>query len=163
MPTPLAGAATRAADPRTLGAELVIIAAISTHGGGSAPWGSESHCGLERYRCNVNRREISRAYKERKRCGGVYTITNTQNGRYLIGYSADVASVRNRFQFALTTGSAVDPRLRQDWEAFGPSAFTLDVLEELEQKPDQNQAEFLDELKTLEQMCRANLDASKAY
>ena len=109
------------------------------------------------------RREISKAYKERRRRGCVYAITNTQNGRYLIGHAADVASVRNRFQFAITTGSAVDPRLRQDWDAFGPAAFTLDVLEELEQGPEQSQAEFLDDLKTLEQLRRVALDASKAY
>jgi len=28
------------------------------------------------------RKEMSNAYKERKPCGGVYTITNTVNGRY---------------------------------------------------------------------------------
>ncbi len=109
------------------------------------------------------RREMSKAYKERKLRGGVYTITNTQNGKYLIGHAADVASVRNRFQFAITTGSAVDPRLRKDWEAFGAAAFTLDVVEELEQTPEQSQAEFLDDLKTLEQLWRANLDADKEY
>lgn len=95
--------------------------------------------------------------------GGVYTITNTQNGRYLIGHVADLASIRNRFQFAVTTGSAVDPRLRNDWASFGASAFRLDVLEELEQKADQNQTQFMDDLKTLEQLRRADLDASKAY
>ncbi len=58
------------------------------------------------------RREIGRAYKERKQRGCVYAVTNTRTGRYLVGYAADVASVRNRFQFAVTTGSAVDPRLR---------------------------------------------------
>jgi hypothetical protein len=109
------------------------------------------------------RREISKAYKDRKLQGGVYIISNTRNGKYLIGHAADLASIRNRFQFAIRTGSAVDPRLRQDWEAFGPSAFTLDVLETLEQRPEQSQADFLDDLKTLEQLARANLDTSKAY
>lgn len=119
---------------------------------------------FERRICKVNRRrEISKAYKERKLCGGVYTITNTQNGKYLIGHAADLASVRNRFQFAITSGSAVDPRLRKDWGEFGAAAFTLEVLEELEQKPEQSQADFLDDLKTLEQLWRANLDASNEY
>lgn len=109
------------------------------------------------------RREISKAYKDRRLRGCVYTITNTQNGRYLIGHAADVTSMRNRFQFAITTGSAVDPRLRQDWDAFGPAAFRLDVLEELEQGSEQSQADFLDDLKMLEQLRRADLDVSKAY
>lgn len=109
------------------------------------------------------RKAISKEYKERKLSGGVYTITNTQNGKYLIGHAANLASVRGHFQFAVTTGSAVHPRLREDWAALGGAAFTLEVLEELEQKPDQTRAEFMDDLKTLEQIWRANLDASKQY
>ena len=109
------------------------------------------------------RKAISREYKERKSLGGVYTITNTVNGKYLIGHTANLASMRNRFQFAVTTGSTVDPRLRADWAEVGAGAFRLDVLEEIEQQPEQSQAEFLDDLQTLEQLWRASLDASKAY
>jgi hypothetical protein len=111
----------------------------------------------------MDRREISRAYKERKLRGGVYTITNTQTGRYLLGHAADLASMRNHFQFAVTTGSAVHPKLRQDWAQMGGKAFALHVLEELEQGPEQSQAEFMADLKALEQLLRANLDASKEY
>ncbi len=109
------------------------------------------------------RKEIINEYKERKSCGGVYTITNTLNGKYLLGHAANLKSVQNHFQFAVTTGSAVHPRLRKDWEEQGAKAFTLEVLEELEQKPQQSQAEFLDDLKTLEQLWRADLDTSKEY
>jgi hypothetical protein len=45
----------------------------------------------------------------------------------------------------------------------GATAFALEVLEKLEQKPEQSQAEFMDDLKTLEQLLRANLDTSKEY
>ena len=110
-----------------------------------------------------SRRDISREYKERRLHGGVYTITNTVSGKYLIGHAADLASMRNRFQFAVTTGSAVDPRLRGDWVELGAAAFRLDVLEEIEQQPEQSQADFLNDLQTLESLWRANLDASKAY
>lgn len=118
----------------------------------------------ERQRCDVGRRrDLSKEYKERKRRGGVYTITNSVNGRYVIGYAVDLASIANRFQFAVSTGAAVDPRLRADWETYGPSAFRLDVLEELEQKPEQTQAQFLEDLQTLERLWRANLDATLEY
>ena len=109
------------------------------------------------------RKEINDEYKARKLCGGVYTITNTVNGKYLLGYAANLKSKQNRFQFAITTGSTVHPKLQKDWEVFGAQVFTLEVLEELEQKPHQSQAEFMDDLKTLEQLCRANLDESKEY
>ncbi|HYL42413.1 MAG TPA: GIY-YIG nuclease family protein [Ktedonobacteraceae bacterium] len=109
------------------------------------------------------RKEIINEYKERKLLGGVYTITNTLNGKYLIDYAANLKSVQNRFQFAVTTGSTVHPKLQKDWEELGAKAFALKVLEELEQKPEQSQAEFMDDLKTLEQLWRAELDASKEY
>ena len=110
-----------------------------------------------------NRKDLSREYRERRSRGGVYTITNTLNGQYLIGHAANLASVRNHFQFAVTTGSAMHPKLRKDWGELGAKAFTLDVLEELEQRPEQSQAEFLEDLKTLEDLWRANLDAAKEY
>lgn len=109
------------------------------------------------------RRELSKEYKERTVVGGVYTITNTSNGKYLIGHAANLASVRNRFDFAVSTGSAVDPRVRTDWAEFGAGAFRLDVLEELEQQADQTPAEFMDDLVTLETLLRAGLDPAKAY
>jgi hypothetical protein len=109
------------------------------------------------------RKEINDEYKARKLYGGVYTITNSVNGNHLIGFTANLKSMQNRFQFAITTGSTVHPKLQKDWEEYGSQVFTLEVLEELEQKPDQSQAEFMEDLKTLEQLCRVNLDELKEY
>ena len=108
-------------------------------------------------------KEINDEYKSRKLCGGVYTITNSVNGKYLLGYAADLKSIQNRFQFTITSGSSVHPKLQKDWEEYGAQVFSLEVLEELEQKPDQSQAEFMEDLKILEQLCRANLDESNQY
>jgi hypothetical protein len=109
------------------------------------------------------KRELSRAYKERRQWGGIYTITNSRSGKYLLCRTSDMASARNRFQFAVTTGSTVDPRLRREWEEHGAAAFTFTVLEELEQGSEQSQADFLSDLTTLEALWRANLDPSKGY
>ncbi len=109
------------------------------------------------------RRDATRAYKERKMVGGVYTITNTVNGKYILGHAANLDGVRNRFQFSVTTGSTIDPRMRSDWAKFGAQSFRLDVLEELEQRVDQSQAEFMADLQALEQMVGATLDPALAY
>lgn len=111
----------------------------------------------------MDRKRLSKDYRERVRRGGVYSITNARNGRYLTGYAADLDSARNRFQFALTTNSAVDPRLRDDWKAYGATAFTLEILAQLEKRPDQSDRDFLDDLKTLEELTRVSLDPAKAY
>lgn len=110
-----------------------------------------------------NKRAISREYKERTLHGGVYTITNTASGRYVIGHAANLTSVHNHFRFAVTTGSAVHPKLRDNWAAQGGHAFTLDVLAELEQRPGQSHTEFMADLQALEQLCRADLDPTKEY
>ncbi|HUY77005.1 MAG TPA: GIY-YIG nuclease family protein [Ktedonobacterales bacterium] len=111
----------------------------------------------------TSKREASKSYRERTARGGVYLITNTLNGRYLIGHATDIASVTNRFQFAVTMGSAVDPRMRDDWQALGASAFMLTILEELDQQPNQSRAAFLDDLAALEGMLCADRDASQSY
>ena len=110
-----------------------------------------------------DRKALSKEYKERKLVGGVYLIRNTQNGRWVIGHAVDLISVRNRFQFAVTTGSAIDPRMREDWAADGAQAFALDILEEIEQGPEQTRAQFNDDLVALEQLRRADLDPSQEY
>jgi len=109
------------------------------------------------------RKEIIHTYKERKLCGGVYTITNTLNGMYLIDHVADLASAQNRFHFAVTTGSTVHPRLKEAWAESGVHAFSFEILERLEQGPEQSKTEFMADLRTLEQLWRANLDPSKEY
>ncbi|HEX8982367.1 MAG TPA: GIY-YIG nuclease family protein [Ktedonobacterales bacterium] len=111
----------------------------------------------------TDKKAASRAYKERKVVGCVYTITNTANGKYIVGHTANLDGIRNRFQFAVTTGSAVDPRMRADWALYGAQAFRLDTLEELEQRPDQSPAEFAADLEALEQMLRASLDPALSY
>ena len=111
----------------------------------------------------TDKKAASRAYKERKVVGGVYTITNTVNGKYIVGHTANLDGIRNRFQFAVTTGSAVDPRMRADWAQHGAQSFRLDTLEELEQRADQSPAEFATDLEALEQMLRATLDPALTY
>lgn len=109
------------------------------------------------------RKEINDEYKARRLHGGVYTITNTLNGKYLIGYATDLKSMQNRFQYAIATGSTVHPKLQKDLNEFGAQAFAFNVIEKLEQKPGQSQTEFIEDIKTLEQLCRANFDESKEY
>jgi hypothetical protein len=109
------------------------------------------------------RRALSKDFKERRMVGGIYLIRNTQSGRYLLGHTLDLASARHRFQFSVTTGSTIDPRVRADWAALGPHAFAFEVLEELEQGPDQTRAQFDADLVELAELRRAELDPAQAY
>lgn len=87
------------------------------------------------------RREAAAAYKARLQQGGVFQIRNTGNGRILLRRTTDLRGSRNRFQFAQMTGSCTDYALQAEWGRDG-SAFVFEVLEELEQKETQTEAEF---------------------
>jgi hypothetical protein len=109
------------------------------------------------------RKELTNKYKERTVIGGVYTITNTASGKYLLSHAVNLQSVRNHFQFAATTGSTLHPKLQKDWQELGAQAFKLVILEELEQKPEQSATAFREDLQTLEQLWREKLDPALAY
>jgi hypothetical protein len=109
------------------------------------------------------RKELIKEYKERKPLGGVYRLVNEKNERYIIDHTANIRSIQNRFEFALKNGSLLDYKMKKDWDAQGGQHFKLEILEEVEQREDQTPAQFLDELKTLEQLYRANFDPAKEY
>ena len=99
-----------------------------------------------------SRKERIRQYKERKRVGGVYVIKNTQNGKMLINSAADLRTAENRFEFARTTGSCIDLKLRPDWDRQNGSGFVFEVLEESEKGESQTEAEFRADIELLKEM-----------
>jgi hypothetical protein len=110
-----------------------------------------------------NRKKLVNEYKERKLIGGVYKITNTLTKGYLLGHTNDIRAMQNRFDFSISTDSCIHPKLQKDWREFGGSVFTFEVLETLQPKEGQSQAEFVDELLRLEEIYRWNFDASQKY
>ena len=88
------------------------------------------------------RREAAAAYKARLQQGGVFQIRNTGNGRILLRRTTDLRGSRNRFQFAQMTGSCTDYALQAEWGPGRKRVCILEVLEELEQKETQTEAEF---------------------
>jgi hypothetical protein len=109
------------------------------------------------------KKELTKEYKERKQGGGVYRVVNTLNGKYLLDHTANLKSAQNRFAFSINMSGGFDYKLKKDWDEFGAQTFRFEILEELEQDADQTDAQFKEDLKTLEQLWRGNLDASKEY
>lgn len=110
-----------------------------------------------------NRKELLGAYKERRVVGGVYAIRNTKNGKRLLGAAADLKGFRNRFGFAKQTGSGLSLKLKKDWETFGPDAFELEILEELEKKETQTTEEFSADLRALLELHLVEEDPGTLY
>lgn len=109
------------------------------------------------------RKELVGEYKERKLHGGIYTITNKINCKYFLGHAVDLKAAQNRFEFPVSTGSCTPLKLQEDWKELGGGAFAFEVLEEFEPKKGQCRDEFTDDLKTLEQLWRENLDSPSEY
>ncbi len=103
------------------------------------------------------KKEISRAYKERKVRAGVFQVRNTRSGKILLGSSLDLNGPLNRHKFMLSTGMHPNELLQRDWKELGADAFAFEVLEEVKvtDDPDFN---LEDELTLLEQIWLEKLD-----
>ena len=109
------------------------------------------------------RKRLVNEYKQRKLSGGIYKITNSLSKKYLLGRSQDIKAMQNRFNFSVSVGSCVHPKLQKDWRDFGGKIFTFDILESIYIKEGQSQDKFIDELKMLEEIWREKLDTSSEY
>lgn len=97
------------------------------------------------------RKEFILEYKEKTTSGGVYKITNTANGKYLIMADIDLKSYQNRFNFSIKTGGCLHPKLEKDFKKYGADVFKLEILEEIDMKEDENISMFKEKLKKLKE------------
>ena len=111
------------------------------------------------------RKELSGEYLQAATEGGVYRIVNSRNGRFLLGSTRNLAGIRNRFEFTRSTqaAEAFEVRLREDARRFGPAAFSFEVLDTIEIKADQPDAEAFEDLATLEALWSDKLGRSLQY
>lgn len=99
-----------------------------------------------------NKKMLKEQYKSRTVTGGVFCIRCEGNGRAWLKAAQNLEGQKSRFQFAVDHDSCLEPSMRGEWKQYGASSFTFTVLEELEKKPDQSDAEFARDIKTLLEM-----------
>lgn len=111
------------------------------------------------------RRELLDSYKRTPPEAGVYRIVNRVSGRGLLGSSPNLPSVRNKVDFARSTGldGALDRRLREDFRRLGPDTFSVEVIDLLEVTPEMTEAQIRDDLAALEQLWRERMDPALLY
>jgi hypothetical protein len=109
------------------------------------------------------RKSLTEQYKQEEPVGGVYRITNTVNGKYLLDYSPNLKGKENAFRFMSSHGSCVDYRLAEDWALHGAEAFVFEELEALKKKKEQSRDEFADDLKMLVKLWAEKLGPSTRY
>jgi hypothetical protein len=119
--------------------------------------------GIRKIMDKDRKREIVSEYKQRKTTGGVYKVTNTANGKYMLKAEVDLQSFRNRFNFNQRMKSCLHPKMQKDFNEFGSDSFILEFLEEVEKKEDESAMGFRDRLKRLEEIWAEKFDREKAY
>jgi hypothetical protein len=107
----------------------------------------------------MDRKEATRRYKESRRPMGVFQVRNTRTGAVYIGSSTDLPSILNRHRAQLRLGGHPHRALQADWISLGDAAFEFDVLDTID-PPDEAGYDPQDDLRTLEDLWRAKVEAS---
>lgn len=108
----------------------------------------------------ARKKELKDTYKSRTKIGGICCIKCDGNQRLYLQATNDTASLRNRYRFAISTGSCPDPSLRKDWTKYGEKSFSFTVLEEIKKEESQSEKEFLDDINVLYEIWLEKIDNS---
>ncbi len=113
----------------------------------------------------ARRKELVAQYRQTHPEAGVYRIVNREYGKTLLASMSNLASSRNKLDFARSpnTPSVLDQRLSKDIRELGMEAFTQEVLEVLETTPEMTPAQIRDDLAALETLWREKLDPALLY
>jgi hypothetical protein len=111
------------------------------------------------------RKQLVSEYKQARPEAGVYRIVNSKNGKVLLASSPNLPSVQSKMEFARSTNAATifGYTMAPDVRQYGINAFSLEILEVLEVRPEMTQAEILADLETLEELWREKEDPSLLY
>lgn len=113
----------------------------------------------------ARRKQLRAQYKLSRPEAGVYRIVNGANGKALLGATPNLPSIRGKLEFAQATNTpgVLDGRLNKDIRRYGLQAFSLEVLEVLEIKPEMTPAELLQDLAALDELWRERQDPALLY
>ena len=112
---------------------------------------------------NLTKKEMQEQYKEREIIGGVYAIRNTQNNKLLVDAATDIQGSRNRFEFAVKTGSCIHPKLQSDWTEQNGKYFSFEILDELRKGDTQSQKEFKADVELMKELRLEKLSGENLY
>jgi hypothetical protein len=107
---------------------------------------------------NARKRELARAYKERRVRRGVYAIRCAASGEVWVSPSANLDGQHNSAWFQLRLRGHPNKALQARWDAHGEAAFSYEVLAELGDEERSAYALKAD-LKALADAWRAKLNA----
>lgn len=99
----------------------------------------------------MDRKALTREYKERQHPMGVFRVMNTLNGRSFIGTNRNLTAILNRHRAQLQMKGHPNHALQTDWNEHGSEAFVFEVLDTLE-PPTEPGYDPTDDLRELEKL-----------
>lgn len=99
----------------------------------------------------INKKQISKDYKQQKQPAGIYAVHNKVDNKMYIGKSKNLPAVVRRFEFTLQMESFPYQELIDDYKKLGKDNFEIKILDELELK-NETEKEIDTELNSLEEL-----------
>jgi group I intron endonuclease len=99
----------------------------------------------------INKKQITKDYKQQKQPAGIYAVHNKIDNKMYIGTSKNLPAVIRRFEFTLTMESFPYQELIDDYKKLGKDNFEIKILDELELK-NETDKEIDNELNSLEEL-----------
>lgn len=96
-----------------------------------------------------SKKALKAQYKNRASSGGVYCITCSGNHARWLRSTTDLQGAKNRFAFSQSTNLCFEPCMAEAQKRYGPLAFSLEILEEIQKKETQTERDFADEIDVL--------------
>ncbi len=81
------------------------------------------------------KKELKQQYQEIPIEAGIYTITNTKNGKVCVVSTRNFKTI-NGVKFSLENGGYANKKLVDEWKEYGKDAFSFEIVEVLKSKED---------------------------
>ena len=111
----------------------------------------------------MDKKDLTKQYKNRIVKGGVYVIKNGVSGRCYLSYAVNLQSAVNRFNFMTAANSCTMLPLQADFEKHGADSFSFEVLDEIEKSPEQTSADFDADLNELCEIYKLRFPTESFY
>lgn len=98
------------------------------------------------------KKELKEQYKQMKTDMGIMIVKNKVNNKYLLVTTQNLKGMMNRVRFQLNSGGYTNTELQKEWNEFGESSFSLEILELLEYDKDESKTDYSEELSIMEMM-----------
>lgn len=101
------------------------------------------------------KRELTQQYKQMKPPMGTFIIRSNVNNKCYVQATKDLRGVINGTKARLNAGMHPYLELQKEWNEFGPDAFTIEILENLEYEEDKT--DYTDDLALMQMMWEEKL------